>query len=153
MSDQQGKLAIIMRGLPGSGKSYWVNTYLKGLGLEQANHIKQYGYFSTDSFFVKEGHYKFNPKLLSQYHQANLTAFINAMANNEPTVICDNTNVAKWEFMAYEAAAKSLGYQVRVMLIGSPKDAQHQQLCAQRNSHKVPLNHIKTMARLFELDD
>ncbi|WP_153916198.1 ATP-binding protein [Shewanella sp. TC10] len=153
MDLKQGKLAIIMRGLPGSGKSHWVDTYLKQQGVENAVHIKQYGYFSTDSFFENNGKYQFNPKLLGQYHQANLTAFINAMANSEPTVICDNTNVAKWEYMAYEAAAKALGYQVRVVLIGNPKDSQHQELCGKRNRHQVPLNHIKTMARLFEIDE
>ncbi|GIU52733.1 hypothetical protein TUM4249_24230 [Shewanella sp. KT0246] len=149
----QAKLAIIMRGLPGSGKSFWVNNYLKQLGIEQALHVKQHGYFSTDSYFEKQGKYQFNSKMLSQYHQANLTAFINAMANNEPLVICDNTNVAKWEYMAYEAAAKSLGYQVRVVLIGEPKDYKHQELCVERNSHQVPLSQIKRMAKLFELDD
>ncbi|ARD22714.1 MULTISPECIES: AAA family ATPase [Shewanella] len=152
MNQTNIKLAIIMRGLPGSGKSYWVNEFLTKQGIDTALHVKQYGYFSTDKYFEQEGQYLFNPKFLSQYHQANLTAFINALASNEPLVICDNTNVAKWEYMAYEAAAKALGYQVRVVVIGDPKDSQHQALCAQRNTHKVPLNHIKTMARLFELD-
>ncbi len=147
------KVAIIMRGLPGSGKSYWVEHYIGLLGIEQSMHIRQYGYFSTDSYFYVEGEYQFNPQKLAQYHQANLTAFIHALARQEPVVICDNTNVAKWEFMAYEAAANALGYQVRVVLVGQPKNAEHQQLCAERNRHHVPLSHIKKMGHLFEITE
>ncbi|PMG46523.1 AAA family ATPase [Shewanella sp. 10N.286.52.B9] len=142
-----------MRGLPGSGKSTWVNEFIEKLGVDNAIHIRQYGYFSTDSYFVRNGEYRFNPKKLAQYHQANLSAFINAMAHNEPYVICDNTNVCRWEYMAYEAAAKALGYQVRVVVTGEPKSVEHQKLCAKRNQHKVPLAQIAKMGLMFELDD
>lgn len=151
--DANTKVAIIMRGLPGSGKSYWVEHYIGSLGIEQSFHIRQYGYFSTDNYFYVDGEYQFNPQKLAQYHQANLTAFIEALARKEPVVICDNTNVALWEFMAYEAAAKALGYQVRVVLVGQPKDAEHQQLCAERNRHHVPLGHIQKMGHLFEINE
>tara|TARA_R110002124_G_scaffold35864_5_gene116133 strand:- start:2575 stop:3060 length:486 start_codon:yes stop_codon:yes gene_type:complete len=144
------KLAIIMRGLPGSGKSYWVEQFITSQGIEQAIHIRQHGLFSTDRYFYQQGLYRFNPQKIGQYHQANLTAFIQALARKEPIVICDNTNIAKWEFMAYEAAAKALGYQVKVVLVGQPDNDQHQQLCAQRNQHQVSLAHIQKMAQLFE---
>jgi predicted kinase len=144
------KLAIIMRGLPGSGKSYWVEKFILSQGVERAIHIRQCGLFSTDRYFYQQGQYRFNPQKIGQYHQANLTAFIQALARNEPIVICDNTNIAQWEFMAYEAAAKALGYQVNVVLVGHPDDDQHQQICAQRNQHQVSLVHIQKMATLFE---
>lgn len=144
------KLAIIMRGLPGSGKSYWAEQFIISQGIEQAIHIRQHGYFSTDRYFYYQGEYRFNPQKIAQYHQANLTAFIQALARSEPIVICDNTNIAKWEFMAYEAAAKALGYKVNVLLVGQPNDEPHQQLCAQRNQHHVPLVQIQKMAQLFE---
>lgn len=146
------KLAIILRGLPGSGKSHWVEHFLGTQGLAAAIRAKQYGYFSTDSFFMNEGSYQFDASKLSQFHQLNLAGFIRALAQGEPLVICDNTNVCHWEYGAYYEAAKALGYQVKVLVIGDPKDKQHQELCAKRNSHKVSLAHIQKMARLFEMD-
>lgn len=146
------KLAIIMRGLPGSGKSYWakefVATYQQNASSIQTE--KQYGIFSTDSLFYNMGVYQFNPKLLPKYHQLNLTAFIEAMADGLPLVICDNTNLAYWEFKAYSAAAQALGYEVRIQQIGDPASVKHQQLCAKRNRHGVPFQSIKRMASMFE---
>lgn len=144
------KLAIIMRGLPGSGKSYWVEHFIKAQPNDVANNIKLRGYFSTDERFYREGLYRFELGRLAEYHQYNLTAFIHALSRGEQIVICDNTNMARWEFMAYDAAAKGLGYQVREVLIGTPLDKQHQRRCAQRNQHGLTLNQIQSMAAKFE---
>lgn len=148
MTENQTKLAIIMRGLPGSGKSHWVEEYIASLPLEQAIAVRQRGYFSTDSYFIQhksntESQYRFLPHRLAEFHQQNLTAFIIAAAQSEPTVICDNTNMAHWEFSAYKAAAQAMGYQVRVMLLGEVSDHQHQLVCAERNKHGVGLEQIK----------
>ncbi|MEZ9823180.1 AAA family ATPase [Shewanella sp. 10N.286.45.A1] len=148
----EAKVAVIMRGLPGSGKSYWANefvtSYHRSVGSPQTS--KQHAIFSTDSFFYNEGVYQFNPKLLPKYHQLNLAGFIAAMANGIPLVICDNTNIACWEFKAYSAAAIALDYEVRIQQIGDPASIKHQQLCAKRNRHGVPFQSIKRMASMFE---
>lgn len=139
-----------MRGLPGSGKSYWIEQYLKSQGLDVAIRAQQYGYFSTDRFFYQDGEYQFNAAKLSEYHQRNLTQYIQALASQEPIVICDNTNMCHWEYSAYKAAAQALGYKVNVILVGEPKSIKHQQQCAKRNQHGVSLEHIKRMAKVFE---
>ncbi|MCG9696918.1 ATP-binding protein [Shewanella sp. Isolate11] len=149
-ADLPTNLAIIMRGLPGSGKSHWVEQFIAAYPSEVAQQIKRNGYCSTDALFIKQGQYQFNLNLLSEYHQRNLTLFIQALSNRQPVVICDNTNMARWEFMAYDAAAKALGYQVRHVLIGDPADPEHQALCAQRNQHGVSLRQIQLMAKKFE---
>ncbi len=144
------KRAIIMRGLPGSGKSFWVEQFLQTQGIELALKTRARGLFSTDSFFYNGEDYRFDSSKLSEYHQRNLTGFIQALSAAEPLVICDNTNLAHWEFMAYEAAAKAMGYQVKVVLVGEPLNKEHQALCAKRNSHGVSLSNIKRMAKNFE---
>lgn len=144
------KLTIIMRGLPGSGKSHWVEEYIAALPVDVGFRLRRQGIFSTDYFFYQGDEYRFDAKKLSEYHQRNLTAFIQALALEEPIVICDNTNLCHWEYMAYEAAAKALGYPVRIVLVGDPLNPNHQKLCAERNRHQVPLSQIQRMARLFE---
>ncbi|ACA86128.1 ATP-binding protein [Shewanella woodyi] len=143
-------LAIIMRGLPGSGKSHWVNEFIARQAAEVRERFFTFGYFSTDSLFYRDDVYQFDVKRLSEFHQRNLTGFIQALSAGEPIVICDNTNLARWESMAYEAAAKALGFQVRYVLVGDPKDSAHQVMCAKRNSHGVPLSQIIKMANSFE---
>lgn len=154
MEKDESKLAIIMRGLPGSGKSHWVEQYLGTLPIEQALAVRQRGYFSTDSYFVNtengKNEYQFQPHRLAEFHQLNLTGFIQALSLGEPRVICDNTNMAHWEFSAYTAAAKAMGYQVREVLLGQVSDIQHQTLCANRNKHGVNLGQIKKMALNFQ---
>ncbi|MCG9721057.1 ATP-binding protein [Shewanella sp. Isolate7] len=137
-----------MRGLPGSGKSHWVNAFLASHSDGEA--IRRRGYFSTDDRFICEGEYRFDASKLSEYHQLNLTGFIQALSRREPVVICDNTNMAHWEFMAYDAAAKAMGYQVRILLIGDPLNKAHQALCAERNQHGLGLRQIQAMASQFQ---
>ncbi|MCE9678980.1 ATP-binding protein [Shewanella sp. AS1] len=144
------RLAIIMRGLPGSGKSHWVAQFIQSQEPSLAKTILRHGYFSTDALFTVQGEYRFDAARLAEYHQRNLTLFIQSLAQSQPVVICDNTNMARWEFMAYEAAAKALGYQVREVLIGDPLDREHQMECAERNQHGVSLASIAAMAKKFE---
>ncbi|ABV87121.1 AAA family ATPase [Shewanella pealeana] len=141
--------AIIMRGLPGSGKSYWVEEYVNALPKRDCD-SEHFKVCSTDEFFYQDGKYCFNAKDLAKFHQLNLTRFIHAIANKTPLVICDNTNMAQWEFEDYCAAAKAEGYRVQIQQIGEPKDKQHQLLCADRNKHRVPLKSIIRMANVFE---
>lgn len=143
-------IAIIMRGLPGSGKSHWVERFILSLPLDNAISVRQRGIFSTDSFFYHQDRYLFDAKKLPEYHQCNLAGFIQALSSSEPIVICDNTNLCRWEYIAYEAAAKALGYQVRIVLVGEPSNRAHQLECAARNRHGVPLAQIQRMAAMFE---
>lgn len=146
----KARLAVILRGLPGSGKSHWVNALCEALPADGGARLRRAGIFSTDNFFLHQGEYHFDGNKLAMNHQLNLAAFIEALGRGEPLVICDNTNLAHWEFVAYEAAATALGYATARVLVGDPRSRTHQTLCAGRNQHGVSLAAITKMARSFE---
>ncbi|KAK5984223.1 hypothetical protein GCK32_022341, partial [Trichostrongylus colubriformis] len=54
---------ILMRGVPGSGKSYLANS----LATNHGGVV-----YSTDDFFIRDGQYQFQPEKLEEYHRNNL---------------------------------------------------------------------------------
>jgi tRNA uridine 5-carbamoylmethylation protein Kti12 len=142
------KQAFILRGLPGSGKSHYAQSLADDM---VKGDDSQYLICSTDDYFInKEGEYHFEKFKLSEYHNLNLVRFIKGLAENIPLVIVDNTNVKKWEFVAYTAAASAMGYQVKEVIVGEIKDKSMQHLYAKRNTKNIPLKTISKMAYLFE---
>lgn len=139
--------AVILRGLPGSGKSHLAEHYFQAL---HGSYARQQVIFSTDRFFYQNGEYCFQPEYLAEYHARNLSDFIRGLADAVPLVICDNTNICHWEYLAYQTAAEALGYEVSIEVVGEPKDPQHQQLCYERNQHGLSLPAIQQMARAFQ---
>jgi len=137
------KICYILRGLPGTGKSMLANALGKGI-----NSI-----FSTDSYFMVDGEYLFDPKLLGKYHARNLadaTAFMERFAPHTTPAICviDNTNTQHWEYEKYVEVAKANDFIVQVITIDwNAKDIP---LYAERNSHGVPIEAIYRMAARWE---
>ncbi|MBW8190207.1 ATP-binding protein [Neiella marina] len=143
------RLAIIMRGLPGSGKSRLAKQMWQ-------QHASQYPrdqiICSTDDYFQHGMRYVFQAELLPKYHSLNLVRFIDGLCAGYPIMICDNTNMACWEYLPYQRAAQSLGYKVKRILVGDPTEQHQQQLCARHNKHQVSLEIIEQMAANFEAD-
>ena len=89
------------------------------------------------------GRYKSNIKI-------NNIAFIGNRFSIFETIETLNTNIKKWEFVAYSQAAHALGYQVKEVVVGEIKDKSLQHLYAKRNTHNVALRTISKMAYMFE---
>lgn len=143
------KYAIILRGLPGSGKSrlarqLW-NKYASG---HRADEI----ICSTDDYFQHGSVYRFDASLLPKYHALNQVRFIEGLQRHRPIMICDNTNMCCWEYLPYQRAAEAMGYVVKRFLIGQPLDPEQQKHCARNNQHGVTLSTIQGMASRFEPD-
>lgn len=132
---------VILRGLPGSGKSSRALALAAEAGLKPADCV-----FSTDDQFMLHSAGVYEPGLLTQMHQFNLAAFIDALGRGSPLVVCDNTNCEPWEYAAYTAAAHALRYVVTVELLGDPDDELHVEACAARNLHGVSLARVREMA-------
>jgi predicted kinase len=141
--EKQEKLLVIVRGISGSGKSTLCKTYLEK--------NKEGQVFSTDEFFIKNGKYIFNGKLIGKAHEWNQKRSIEAMEKSCPLILIDNTNTCKWEAKPYVEAGLKYGYNIVITEPTTPwcKDAEE---LAKRNEHGVPLEAIKMMLNRWEKD-
>lgn len=125
---------IILRGVPGSGKSTWARMEYPDAPV-----------FSADHYFEKSGRYIFDPSKLGEAHGECLRRFIDwANGSFDPIVIVDNTNTTVAEVAPYAAVALAYEHDVvTVTFLCDPK------IGARRNVHGVPEKSIYAMdARL-----
>jgi len=141
------KKLVVMRGVPGSGKSTAARTLL-ALYTEQGY---EGGIFSTDDFFVKNGVYTFHPGAIGHAHAWNTVRALMAMIESLPVVIIDNTNTTAWEPRNYVKAGLLLGYEVEIVEPGTTWafDAEE---CAKKTVHGVPVETIRAMLVRWEHD-
>jgi predicted kinase len=132
----------IMRGIPGSGKDYWIYKNLSALNSFVC---------SSDSFFVgSDGIYRFDRNRLPETHNRCLLAFMKAISDTRPMcqaplVLVNITNIRVYEIAPYYRLAEALGYEVEIVyLLASPE------VCKQRNTHNVPPDEIDRLFRSIE---
>jgi predicted kinase len=136
MSDSfYGKQLIILRGASGSGKSTLARSMHHTFELSVI--------CSTDDYFMKDGEYVFNPKLLTEAHRANQDKVESCMLRSVPMIIVDNTNIQKWTYQAYIKLAETYGYEVKFVVC----DGEYE------NRHGVPKDKVEKMRASFEPDD
>ncbi len=123
------KVAIILRGQPGSGKSYYAAEHFKGATICSADH------YMVDLY----GDYKFDPKKLNAAHASCYGKFVDSLEKNHEMVVLDNTNIKVAWFQEYLDAAKEYGYVVKIIrILCEPK------LAYMRNQHDVPFEKIQS---------
>ncbi|KAM9192734.1 NEDD4-binding protein 2-like 2 isoform 1-T1 [Dugong dugon] len=98
------KLLILLRGLPGSGK-----TTLSRILLGQS---RDGIVLSTDDYFRYQDGYKYNVNQLGDAHDWNQNRAKQAIAQGRSPVIIDNTNTQAWEMKPYVKMAVGKGYRV-----------------------------------------
>jgi len=137
---------IIMRGLPGSGKSTTAQEMAGETGIV----------LSTDDYFMVEGEYQFDPEKLGVAHKWNQERAKQQMALGKNPVIIDNTNVQPWEARPYVQMADEMGYDIQIVEPSSPwwtekfKEGMSPEemedltdVLDQRNTHGVPRDIIR----------
>lgn len=123
------KTLILLRGLPGSGKS----TFAKTLG---GIHIE------TDHYFMKDGEYKFDASKLKQAHEHCRTSTEGWMMEGY-NIVVSNTFTQEWEMDAYYELAKKYGYRVYSIIV----ENRHNGV----NEHGVPADKLEQMKNRFEI--
>jgi predicted kinase len=141
---KDGKELILMRGLPGSGKSTKAKVLAGDLGQV----------FSTDDFFSMSGEYVFNGDALGKAHAWNQRRSLDAMKLGIPIVVIDNTNTTLRELRSYLPhinLARQLGYTLRVE---EPETSWRFDVdkLVELNSHGVPKAAIERMLKRYLKD-
>ena len=131
---------IILRGLPGSGKSY-LGSKLKG------NHGL---IVCADDFFTEpDGTYNFDPSKLGEAHQWCHRVAKKGMEGRVSPIIIDNTNTELWEMKPYVAPAFRLGYHIEFVEPQTPWAWNVKEL-TKRNSHGLSKDKIRMMLDRYQ---
>ncbi|XP_041527211.1 NEDD4-binding protein 2 isoform X3 [Microtus oregoni] len=99
-----GLVLVLLRGLPGSGKSFLART------LQEDNPGGVI--LSTDDYFYINGQYQFDVKYLGEAHEWNQNRAKEAFEKKVSPVIIDNTNLQAWEMKPYVALSQKHKYKV-----------------------------------------
>lgn len=139
------KKVVIMRGLPGCGKTH------HALALTDGN--PNAVVLSADNFHNEKQPdgtiaYRFKPENARKAHDQCYTDFL--AAGNMPRVnliVIDNTNTTAWEISPYYRLAEVSGCEVEIRYIRCPIEK-----CVARGTHGVPLATYVRMAANLEHD-
>lgn len=147
-------MCVIMRGIPGSGKSTWAKA-----SFPDATRC------SADEFFMAPAprppdaepgagaathEYRFDVGRIGEAHAWCFRGLLKALADRVNTVVVDNTHVRLWEFENAILAARLAKYNIRVVEVRPPGRQAVGPLCALRCSHGVPYAKVLQMERDFE---
>ncbi|XP_049872220.1 uncharacterized protein LOC126371076 isoform X2 [Pectinophora gossypiella] len=134
--NQGSRILILMRGIPGSGKTYLARQIIEiTIGATYADfktHI-----LSTDDFFMVRGKYLYDKSRISEAHEWNQRRSRAAMRQGLSPIIIDNTNVEIWEMEPYVKEGVRNGYYIEVVEPNTPWAKKANQLL-KRNTHNVP---------------
>ena len=123
------KNLILLRGLPGSGKS----TFAKRI-CDQ--HVE------ADMYFMEDGEYKFDATKLKLAHEWCQNKAEEWMTKGYNLVV-SNTFTQEWEMDAYYKLAEKYGYQVNSLIVENRHDGV--------KSHGVPEDKLEAMKSRFEV--
>jgi len=126
-------MIILVRGLPGSGKSTYAKNYVKN---------NNFIHIESDEWFISNGVYKFNPKDLTLAHRfcALRCEYFIKNGNN---VIISNTFIRLAECAPYFVISQK--YKINIDIITC--------LGEYKSIHNVPEEKLEQMRLLFEPEE
>ena len=129
---------ILIRGVPGSGKTTLGKSILKCLSSDEPDVI------SADDFFIDEkGEYNFDINKLKEAHVHSEQRCATKMKNELLRIVVANTFTQEWEMEKYYEMAERYNYRVFSVIVENRHENE--------NIHNVPLDKIKQMRKRFEI--
>ncbi|XP_023274250.1 NEDD4-binding protein 2 [Seriola lalandi dorsalis] len=137
----EGKVLVLLRGAPGSGKSTKARALLE--------HNPGGVILSTDDYFARHGKYQFDPTALGEAHEWNHKQAKEAFERGTNPIIIDNTNMQGWEMKPYVVQALKHGYKVLFQEPDTWWKNKPREL-ERRTTHNVPGETIRRMLNGYE---
>ena len=129
---------ILLRGIPGSGKSTLGNVILNCLPNEN-HHV-----LSADDYLINDnGEYKFNSSKLREAHNDCHEKCAKRMKLEFSKIVVANTFTEEWEMDRYYEMADRYGYRVHSIIVENRHDG--------KNIHGVPEDKLQQMKERFQI--
>ena len=129
---------ILLRGIPGSGKTTLGHTILKWMSNDATDVL------SADDFFMDEkGNYNFDATKIKEAHNDCQVRCANKMKNEISKIVVANTFTQEWEMKTYYEMAERYNYRVHSVIV----ENRHGGV----NEHNVPDETIEKMRNRFEV--
>jgi predicted kinase len=127
------KALIILRGIPGSGK-----TTVASVLQDELSTV-----YSADDYFMHDGVYKWDASKIGNAHAECQSNVAHAMKNGQPKIFVANTNTTKKELEPYYRMAEEHGYKVYSLIVENRHNGQ--------NVHNVPKDTLEKMSNRFDI--
>lgn len=142
------KFCIILRGLPGTRKTFIANKYLRFIRNAFDPVQDDPIILSSDDYFIKDKVYTFDKDKIQESHKWNWERFKKAIEENSPFIIIDNTNIRKFHYIHYFDYAVRHNY-ITVIMICPHLELTNKEL-SEGNIHGVTQESIRIMRKNFE---
>lgn len=137
INENEGDL-ILLRGLPGSGKSLLASVILQSpAGLEPE-------ILSADDFFIdQDGNYNFDSEKIKEAHNYCQFRCSERMRQQKSRIVVANTFTQEWEMEIYFDMAKRYNYRVHTVIVENRHGSE--------NIHGVPNDKLQKMRARFQI--
>ena len=129
---------ILLRGLPGSGKSTLGDVIL------YTNQLTNQDVLSADNFFIdKNGEYVFDGAKIKEAHNTCQQKCAERMKHEFLKIVVANTFTEEWEMKPYFEMAERYNYRIHTVIV----ENRH----GNKNIHNVPDEKLQSMKSRFDI--